>query len=106
MMDSVSPQLALLQILLPSRKHVFQLVEFHEHYLLWYHGSSLGQTIRKEVEDIYKIQRGSIESDGINLQWISLLFAILSGSMTCAGRQTANSWGFAESEQANIKAVV
>lgn len=92
-------QLSLLQLLLPNRRQVYKLVEYHGECLLWSHGSYFAPSFRKQLDDFYDRQDGSIENPATNLQWVALLFSILTGSMTCAPVHQAESWGFGATEQ-------
>jgi hypothetical protein len=87
-------QTALLQLLLPSKKQLLDLVSYHEECLLWYHCSYYAPAFRSQVTLFYDRFGGVIESRGVNFQWLALLFAILTGSITCAPNQTALAWGF------------
>jgi hypothetical protein len=97
-----SSQLSLLQLLMPSPQQVWQLVDYHQECLLWYHGSYIGPTFRKQVEDFYARFEGRIENSGVNLQWLALLFAVMTGSMTCAPTHEAISWGFRDPERETL----
>ncbi|KAJ5634309.1 hypothetical protein N7528_002151 [Penicillium herquei] len=90
---------ALCQAFLPSRAKVYQLVQYHCDCLLWYHGSFHSKTFLAELDKFYEKDEGRIEGSSIRLQWISLLFAILTGSMACAPRSVAQSWGFRDREK-------
>jgi len=96
------PQLDLLEILLPNKQHVFQLVEFHGRCLSWYHCSYMASTLAEEVNTFYTCYQGSIRHPEVNLQWVALLFAVLTGSITCASSPVAASWGFVNSERARL----
>jgi hypothetical protein len=101
--DSISgPQLDLLEILLPSKEHIYQLVQFHGRCLLWYHGSYMALTLEEEVNTFFSEYQGNIRRREVNLQWVALLFAILTGSITCASIAKASSWGFKEDERARL----
>jgi hypothetical protein len=92
-------QLGLLQLLLPNRRQLLQLVEYHHHSLLWYHGSYYAPTFTEQVEEFLDRFNGHIEHEGVNLQWVALLFSILTGSICCAPVKLAQEWGFREAEQ-------
>ena len=100
--SALTAQLDVLEILLPSEKHVRQLVDYHAHCLLWYHGSFMASTLKQEINDFYREYNGSIRNKDVNLQWVALLFAVLTGSITCSTQHTANSWGFRELERARL----
>jgi hypothetical protein len=94
-------QVSFLQLLLPSRKQVFQLVEYHVSSVLWYHGCFHGPTFYDELKEVYKGPSG-MQVRNMDLRWTGLLFAVLAGSMTCASEQLALSWGFKKSERAKL----
>lgn len=100
-LDDPSP-LAVLQLLLPNRRQVWQLVDYHDECLLWYHGSYFSPTFRRQLHDFYGRFRGSIEHTGVNLQWVALLFSVLAGSITCAPIHRAQAWGFREPERETL----
>jgi hypothetical protein len=87
-------QIASLQLLMPSKKQLLELVRYHEESLLWYHCSYYAPTFRGQVEVFYDRFHGAVESRGINLQWLALLFAVMTGSISCAPDHIAQQWGF------------
>jgi hypothetical protein len=88
-----------LETLLPSRSQIVSLVKYHCDCLLWYHGSFHSLVFWRSLEDFYQEDEGHIDSPSVDLQWVSLLLAIITGSMTCAPRKIAQSWGFNDWEQ-------
>lgn len=97
--EHMMSELQVLQLHLPDRRQVYQLVDWHLESLLWYHGSFHAPTFRTQLQEFYDVYNGSILSPGISLQWAALLFSVLTGSLTCANRQLAQSWGFMDTEQ-------
>ncbi|OAA61959.1 Oxoglutarate/iron-dependent oxygenase [Niveomyces insectorum RCEF 264] len=98
--DDGAQPLAVLQLLLPSRRQVHQLVDYHEACLLWYHASFFAPRFRADLAAFYGRHNGSIEGpDGPDLQWVALLFAVLAGSLTCAPAPQALAWGFRAPER-------
>jgi hypothetical protein len=97
-----NPQIELLEMLLPSKRHIRQLVEFHDRSLVWYHGSYNAVTFAGELDKFFSEYHGSLRHPEVNFQWVALLFAILTGSITCSTAQTAASWGFRDSERAKL----
>ncbi|KAF5696251.1 c6 zinc finger domain-containing protein [Fusarium mundagurra] len=96
--------LNILQLLLPSPKQVWQLVMYHEASLLWYHNSYHAPTFREQLRSFYNNHSGSIIESHysirvVNLQWIALLFSVLTGTMTCAPYSVTSAWGFQEVER-------
>ncbi|USP82227.1 hypothetical protein yc1106_09501 [Curvularia clavata] len=87
-------QLSILQLLLPNKRQLLELVRYHEECLLWCHCSFHAPTFRSQVEVFYSRFNGVIESPGLNLQWLALLFAVLTGSITCAPDNKSLAWGF------------
>ncbi|OAP61633.1 hypothetical protein AYL99_03836 [Fonsecaea erecta] len=94
-------QVSFLQLLLPSRKQVFQLVEYHVSSILWYHGCFHGPTFYEELKEVYKGPSG-LQVRNMDLRWTALLFAVMAASMTCANEQLALSWGFKRNERAKL----
>lgn len=103
LMDVItSPKLDLLEALLPSKQHVLLLCEFHGHSLLWYHGSYNNLTFSDELRSFYQDYHGNVRHQELNFQWLALLFAIMTGSITCASPSTAHSWGFNAAEKSAL----
>ena len=78
MLDEES-QVGRLQLLLPGRRQMWELVRYHEECLLWYHCSYFPPSFHKQMDVFFDRFQGVIES-GVNLQWLALLFAVLTGS--------------------------
>ncbi|KIX95335.1 uncharacterized protein Z520_08852 [Fonsecaea multimorphosa CBS 102226] len=98
-LDSGVNLVSWLQILLPSRRQVYQLVDYHSNCMLWFHGSYLAPTLSKELASFYADHGGKFDSKkGVALQWVALLFSIMAGTITSAPAHEARKWGFAESE--------
>ena len=101
--NEFAAQVSGLQLLLPRRSQIFQLVEYHIHSVLWYHACFHAPTFCEELENAFK---GSSELQltdlDIDLRWTALLFAIMAGAMTCASEKRALSWGFKKSEKAKL----
>jgi hypothetical protein len=95
-------KISYLQLLLPSRKQIWHLVRYHEESLLWYHCSYLAPTFRNQLENFEEHFQSCIVSPGINLQWLALLFAIMTGSILCAPDRKAQSWGFRARERETL----
>ncbi|KAH7021201.1 uncharacterized protein B0I36DRAFT_29947 [Microdochium trichocladiopsis] len=89
-----------LQMLLPSQRQVWQLVDYSDNNLLWFHGSYMPRQFRTELREFYAKAGGTITDRRIDLQWVSLLFSILTGSLLCAPRSQTGAWGFRANEQA------
>jgi hypothetical protein len=97
-----TPQLEMLQMLLPSQDVVKTLVDFHSRCLSWYHGCYNSVTFVKELEEFYSVYRGSLHNQPVNLQWMALTFAILTGSITCASDSNLSLWGFNDIERSRL----
>lgn len=95
-------QLDMLEALLPSKHHVLQLVEYHSHSLLWYHGSYSSKMINDDLHTFFTDYGGSVRHDDLNLQWLALLFAILCCSLTCASTPHYRAWGFSGAERNSL----
>ncbi|KAJ1325089.1 proline utilization trans-activator [Microdochium nivale] len=88
-----------LQMLLPSRKQVWQLIDYSDKNLLWFHGSYMPWQFKGELQRFYDNEQGCISRKGVNLQWVALLFSILTSSLVCAPRSQSTAWGFRAHEQ-------
>ncbi|KAK2025434.1 hypothetical protein LX32DRAFT_703441 [Colletotrichum zoysiae] len=97
-----SSQLAVVQLLLPDPRQVWDLVQYHEECLLWYHNSIFAPTFRTQLAAFYSDHKGIIESEGVDLQWVSLLFSVLTVSLVCAPSRRAHAWGFQDSERETL----
>lgn len=95
-------QLGVIQLLLPNPRQVWQLVDYHEECLLWYHGSYFAPTFRAQLETFYTRHNGTIDSPGVNLQWVALLFSIMTASLACAPPTRVQSWGFRGPERETL----
>lgn len=97
--------LPILESLLPSLLVVNQMVEYHIHHLLWMHNAFHAITFQKELLGFYEIHHGKVTMDGSNnadserIQWMALLFAILSGSMISAPDPILTLWGYRRPDQ-------
>ncbi|KAK6062664.1 C6 zinc finger domain containing protein [Seiridium cupressi] len=95
-------QITMLQLLLPDKRRVWDLVLWHEKCLLWYHCSYYAPSLKKQLENFYDRCGGSIEHPDVNLQWVAVLFAVLTGSITCMPTHTAEHWGFTNEERETL----
>ncbi|TPX16787.1 uncharacterized protein E0L32_012377 [Thyridium curvatum] len=100
--NSRSAQLDVLEALLPDKSHVFQLCDFHNSSILWYHGSYSAKIFSRDLEVFFTEYGGNVRYEQLNLQWLALLFSVLTGSMTCASPSTYSSWGFSAAEQSTL----
>jgi hypothetical protein len=87
-----------LQLLLPSRRQVYQLVDYHNNCMLWFHGSYFAPTFSKQLDSFYTDHNGEFDSAGLSLQWVALLFSIMAGTITSAPAHEARGWGFDDHE--------
>jgi hypothetical protein len=99
-LDEMS-QIGHLQLLLPGRRQLWELVRYHEECLLWYHCSYFPPSFKKQMEVFFDRFQGVVES-GVNLQWLGLLFAVITGSITCAPDHVAQAWGFRAAERETL----
>jgi hypothetical protein len=97
-----SAQLDVLEALLPSRDHISLLVEYHNTSLLWYHESYSSKTFSDDLCTFFAEYGASVRHPNLNMQWLALLFAILTGSMTCSSPSTCRAWGFSDEEQSTL----
>lgn len=82
-----------LQSCLPNHVLLYQLVEYHEQYLLWHHNCLHGPTFREEVLNVFhSAGNNSIRLKNLDLRWCALLFAVLTASLTCATEDQAQKW--------------
>lgn len=91
-----------LQSLLPGRSQLYTLVKYHCDCLLWYHGSFHAVVFLRALDDFFSKKNGQIQQSDMELQWASLLFAIVSGSIICAPRSLVTSWGFSDDERKEL----
>ncbi|CAI6330953.1 unnamed protein product [Periconia digitata] len=97
-----SAQLDMLEALLPSKEMISKLVDYHNSSILWYHGS-YSSTVFSEHLDSFLIDfAGNIRHERLQIQWLALLFAILTGSLTCASTVTRQDWGFSDLEATSL----
>lgn len=96
--DLRATSLALLELHLPSVSQIWSLVDYHEKFLLWYHGCYHGPTFRHELEESLETHDDALPLAVLDLQWVALLFSIMAGSMACATRNLIESWGFQDDE--------
>ncbi|RDW72776.1 uncharacterized protein DSM5745_07948 [Aspergillus mulundensis] len=94
--------LDLLQLLLPKPKCLQEIVRYHCDCLLWYHASFHAIVFQSELGDFVNKYGCNVQNANVDLQWVALLFAVLTGSMTCAPPTVALSWGFHEQERSAI----
>lgn len=97
--NSIAAQLDMLETLLPSKSHILQLVKYHDSCVLWYHNSYCASMFSTDLDTFLHEYGASIRHDDLNLQWLALLFAVLTGSMTCASPVVCQTWGFSAAEQ-------
>ncbi|RYN96597.1 hypothetical protein AA0119_g8178 [Alternaria tenuissima] len=92
-------QLDVLELLLPDKTHIIQLVEYHNTSILWYHGSYSSAMFGSDLDLFMGEYEGNVRHEDLNLQWLGLLFAIMTGSITCAPSSIYRSWGFSSEER-------
>ncbi|KAF2173363.1 hypothetical protein M409DRAFT_48351 [Zasmidium cellare ATCC 36951] len=93
-------EMSYLQGCLPNHLLLFQLMEYHEKYLLWHHNSLHGPTFQKEVLSVlHSAGNGNIQFKDLDLRWCALLFAVLSASLTCATEKQAKKWNLSTEEK-------
>lgn len=100
--DSRLAQISFLQLLLPSHGQIQQIVDWHIERLLWYHNSFHAPTFQRQLDDFISRHGCMIDHNGVNLQWVALLFAALGTSMLYASDDALKHWGFRESEQQTL----
>lgn len=94
-------QVSFLQLLLPSKRQVFLLVEYHIDQLLWYHNLFHGPTFHAELTAAASGPQG-LQVKNLDLQWASLLFSTMVASMVSVSDTLALSWGFQKEERGKL----
>ncbi|KAJ5090968.1 hypothetical protein N7532_009652 [Penicillium argentinense] len=94
--------ITLCQLLLPTKAKVYQLVRYHCECLLWYHGAFHATMFLEQLDAFYSQGGGLVDGPGVDLQWISLLFAILTASLASAPASITLSWGFRGQERETL----
>ncbi|KIW54568.1 hypothetical protein PV05_06920 [Exophiala xenobiotica] len=102
--STADAQTAFLQMLVPSVDHIWDLVNYHELSLLWYHGCYFGPLFRWELQSVLADQDQSeiLAITNLDLQWLALLFSIMAGSLTCAPERRQIQWGFHKAEASKL----
>ena len=100
--DIRETSIALLYLHIPDVTQIWYLVDYHEKYLLWYHGCYHGPTFRTELRDALKRHGGRISLDQLDLQWVALLLSVMAGSVACASADMLQSWGFGDADIATL----
>lgn len=96
--DIRATSIALLHLHIPDLPQIWYLVDYHEKYLLWYHGCYHGPTFRAELCDALERNDGRLSLDELDLQLVALLFSVMAGSVACASAGMLEAWGFGESD--------
>ncbi|PYH91553.1 hypothetical protein BO71DRAFT_359115, partial [Aspergillus ellipticus CBS 707.79] len=94
--------LASLQQLLPHRDLLARLVAYHCDCVLWYHGSFHAPRLLAQLDTFSRFSHGHIAHSCVDLQWVALLFSVLTGALACAPRATAQAWGIPDWEQTTL----
>jgi hypothetical protein len=94
--------IGLLQLHLPSVTQIWHLADYHEKYLLWYHGCYHGPTFRAELLNALVHHNDNLHLDQLDLQWVALLFSIMAGSISCASVPMLAAWGFCQPETVRL----
>lgn len=87
-----------LQTLVPTNSRITQLVEYHEQFLLWYHGCVHGPTFRMDLNRALQGSDG-LQLKSLDFRWSALLFSIMTASLTCSSDSVAHSWGFTKARK-------
>ena len=78
-----------IEVPLPSKSLATDLAGYHEHNLLWCHGSYDARLFEEQLRQFYAHPHSHSEAD---LQWCALFFAVLLGSIVTA---PSTQWGLA-----------
>ena len=92
----------LLEILLPDRTQISQLVVYHHTCILWYHNSYSAYIFDGDLDRFLINNGGDIRHSEVDVQWLALLFAILAGTLACAPPRVRHSRGFRDSESSRL----
>ena len=87
-----------LQTLVPTNSQISRLVEYHEQFLLWYHGCVHGPTFRMDLNKALQGSHG-LQLKSLDFRWSALLFSIMTASLTCSSDSVAHSWGFTKAQK-------
>ncbi|KAK3116626.1 hypothetical protein LTR53_002801 [Teratosphaeriaceae sp. CCFEE 6253] len=101
--EDFGSQLMQLQILLPDQRRVFELVQHHLDCLLWYHGSLHGPTFMRQLSMFYSKSGGQIAGPHVDLQWVALLFSVLTASVCCGTESALSAFANSEREILSLK---
>jgi len=83
-----------IQHMIPNREQVKMLIDYHANWILFLHSSFHVQTFNRELEQFYEADNGLINMTSTSLQWTSLMFALLTGSIISAKPAQVTKWGF------------
>ena len=100
--DIRETSIALLNLHVPCAVQIWHLVDYHEKYLLWYHGCYHGPTFRTELRNALERHNDCLSLDQLNLQWVALLFSIMAGSISCASEGMLEAWAFRDPETVRL----
>jgi hypothetical protein len=89
-------EIAQIQEMLPNKKQVFTLFQYHADWLLFMHCAFHVQSFTEELEQFYNGENRVINMTSAGLQWMELLFAIICGSMACVKPTQIAQWAFTE----------
>ncbi|KAF1841860.1 uncharacterized protein K460DRAFT_291697 [Cucurbitaria berberidis CBS 394.84] len=82
------------QSLLPSKTQLVQIVEYYEHFMLYWSGGIYhGPTFRKKLLEGYG-ESQELDLQSLDWRWTGLLFAILSSSIIGSSENVSHAWGF------------
>ena len=94
-------QVAFMQLLLPSQRQIFQLVEYQIDQVLWYHNCFHAPTFHAELSAATTGAPG-LQIKNTDLQWTALLFSIMASSMFSVSDAQALRWGFQKEERSKL----
>jgi hypothetical protein len=100
--DIRETSIAFLHLHVPDLNQIWYLVDYHEKYLLWYHGCYHGPTFRAELCNALERHGDRLPLDQLNLQWVALLFSVMAGSVACASAGMLEAWGLGDSDMARL----
>jgi hypothetical protein len=94
-------QIAFMQLLLPSRRQIHQLVEYQIDQVSWYHVCFHGPTLLDEL-NAATTKGGVLQVRDTDLKWMALLFSVMAASMFSVSESQALSWGFQSDEKQKL----
>ncbi|KAF2271033.1 hypothetical protein CC78DRAFT_506514 [Lojkania enalia] len=88
--------------LLPEKKQVYQMVEYHEKYMMYWSGGIYhGPTFRKTLHEAYR-QSNVLDPQNTDWRWTAFLFSILSASIIGSSDTVSSRWGISSTDKIRL----